>query len=147
MQGLLARVPEGALRPSLIGLSWLPVCAYTLLIWMLSSQALTIALIESVPLQDKGVHFLEYGALGFFMAHAAHVSWPGRPRRYLIAAWLSLGLGLVDELHQVYVPGRSGDAADLAADALGIMLAVLVYSLVRQLLGRRRARLSSVSPP
>jgi VanZ family protein len=133
-------------RPLAIGLSWLPVCAYTLLIWVLSSQTVTIELIESMPMQDKGVHFLEYGALGFLMAHAAHVSWPKRRYKFLAAGWLSLGLGLTDELHQLYVPGRSGDAADLIADALGISVAVLGYALISRLYLRRQAR-RLASPP
>ena len=130
-----------AKRQLTIALSWLPVCAYTLLIWILSSQSVTIELIDSVPLRDKGVHFLEYGALGFFMAHALQMSWPRQRLRFVAAGWLSLGLGLVDELHQAYVPGRSGDAADLLADALGIGSSVLAYLLLSRLYGRRAARL------
>lgn len=120
-------------------LAWLPVCAYTLLIWYLSSQSLDFRLIEEVPLRDKGVHFVEYGVLGFLMAHAAHVTWPARPRRYYAAVWLSLALGLIDELHQFYVPGRSADAADLLADAIGISLATLLYAGLSRWLAYRAA--------
>jgi VanZ family protein len=137
-------------RQLAITLSWLPVCAYTLLIWVLSSQSVTLELLQDVPLQDKGVHFVEYGALGFFMAHAVHMSWPTRRLRFVAAGWLSLGLGLVDELHQVYVPSRSGDSLDLVADALGIAVALAAYFVGRKLYQRRLARsasLQGVSPP
>ena len=42
-------------------------------------------------------------------------------KRYaLLGAFiLAVGYGALDELHQVFVPGRSSDLYDLAADALG----------------------------
>lgn len=116
--------------------AWAPVVLYTLLIWVLSSQTLDLPLISSVPLQDKGVHFLEYGGLGLFMAHAVHSTWPDRALRYVAAIWLTVSLGLVDELHQLYVPGRSADFADLLADTCGAVVAVFAYAGLRRLLRR-----------
>jgi VanZ family protein len=120
--------------------AWLLVCAYTGLIWWLSAQNIAFKAIESVPLQDKGVHFLEYGVLGALVAHAVRVSWPGRRLGYPAAFWLTCGLGLVDELHQVYVPGRMGDGRDLLADAIGAAIATLVYALVVSLAARKGRR-------
>jgi VanZ family protein len=120
--------------------AWLLVCAYTGLIWWLSSQSLSIKLIEEVPLRDKGVHFLEYGALGALMAHAVHVTWPWHRLRYLAALWLTCGCGLMDEFHQVYVPGRSGDLGDLVADLAGASLATLICALVVRVSARRWQR-------
>jgi VanZ family protein len=118
--------------------AWLAVCAYTALIWWLSSQNIAFKVLERVPFKDKGVHFLEYGVLGALMANAVHMSWPHRRLRYLAALWLSIGLALVDELHQVYVPGRVGDVRDLIADALGALLATLAYAVAAWAVGRRR---------
>jgi VanZ family protein len=112
-------------------IAWLPAVFYTLLIWWLSSQSLDLAFIQRVPLQDKGVHFLEYGALSFFIVHAVAVTWPGRGISSLITAVVAtVGLGLLDELHQSFVPGRSSDVLDLVADAIGATAAVLVYALL-----------------
>jgi VanZ family protein len=122
--------------PGVVG-AWLLVCAYTGLIWWLSAQNIAFKVIERVPLKDKGVHFLEYSLLGALMAHAVRVSWPARRLGYLAAFWLSCGLGLVDELHQVYVPGRMGDGRDLLADAMGAAAATLVYVLVVSLAARK----------
>jgi hypothetical protein len=110
-------------------LSWLPVVTYTGLIWYLSSQTFDIPL-HRVPFRDKGVHFLEYGLLAFMMTHAVRVTWP-RARFGLTAAWwLTASLGLTDELHQAYVPGRSADIYDLVADALGAVAAITLYCLL-----------------
>jgi VanZ family protein len=110
------------------------------LIWWLSAQNIVFKAIERVPLQDKGVHFLEYALLGALMAHAVRVSWPGQRLGYLAAFWLTCGLGLADELHQVYVPGRMGDGRDLLADAIGAAAATLIYALVVSLAARKGRR-------
>lgn len=127
--------------------AWLPAAAYTGLIWFLSSQALDIKLIDDVPMKDKGVHFVEYGVLAVFLAFACNATWPHARRRYLLAWWLTWALGLVDELHQLYVPGRSADALDLAADSLGGALAIAAFALVRRWRTRRSGGVPSSSLP
>jgi hypothetical protein len=121
-------------------LSWLPVVAYTALIWVLSSRSLDIRL-DAFPFRDKGVHFCEYGLLAFLMSHAVRITWPRARRGFLAAFWLTVSLGLTDELHQAYVPGRSADGFDLLADALGAFSAIALYAFLRSLLRRRRATL------
>src|SRR5690606_35143412 len=76
-------------------LFWLPVIAYTALIWWLSSQAIEIPL-QRVPFRDKGVHFVEYGVLAFMMAHAVRVTWPAARYGLVAAWWLTVALGLTD---------------------------------------------------
>jgi VanZ family protein len=126
-----------------IAAAWLPAIAYTLLIWWLSSQALNITYIERVPFQDKGVHFLEYGALGFFLAHAVMVTWADRGlASHAVTVLMTVSLGLLDEVHQGFVPGRSSDVLDLAADAAGALAAVFAYAVVRaglRALGARKS--------
>ena len=116
-----------------VALSWVPALLYTGAIWWLSSQTeLDFVMLERMPLQDKGVHLVEYAGLAITIAFAAYVSWPGRKLRPAVAAvWITIGLGLVDELHQLFVPGRTGDVLDLAADGVGAVLGVTLYGLVR----------------
>ncbi len=91
---------------------------------------------------DKIVHLAEFILLGGAMAFAVFgraVVLRGR-RSYRLAAWLwvaGTGLGLLDEVHQMFVPGRSADAGDAAADALGVALGIGLYLVLR----RRAARL------
>jgi VanZ like family len=126
-------------------LSWLPVCAYTGLIWFLSSRAFDVRL-DYFPLRDKGVHFVEYGTLAFLIAHAVRVTWPSARHSFAAAVWLTVGLGLTDELHQSYVPGRMADPLDLLADALGALFAVSLYFALRVRLKRRREQRSGSVP-
>lgn len=109
-------------------IAWLPAIAYTLLIWWLSSQAFELAFMQRVPLKDKGVHFLEYGALSLFIVHAVSVTWPGRGSSTFFATVVAtVALGLLDEMHQSFVPGRFSDVLDLVADAIGAIAAALLY--------------------
>ena len=102
-------------------LAWLPAALYMALIWALSSIALPELPIDSVPLRDKGVHFLEYGALGLLVAHATLRTWPHRSaaRTLPLAVLICVAWGVLDEIHQAFVPGRSADVLDLVADTLG----------------------------
>jgi len=125
-----------------IVVAWLPAVLYTSLIWWLSSRALDVPLMGYVPLQDKGVHFLEYGALSLFITHAIATTWRERGVRALIAASLvTTALGLMDELHQAFVPGRSSDDLDLMADAIGAFFFSAAYLLLLHWLALRSARL------
>lgn len=101
-------------------LAWLPAALYMLLIWWLSSRALNIST-DSFPFRDKGAHVVEYGVLGMLVAHALAGTYPSRSRAALW--WWATGLtvlfGMTDEIHQAFVPGRSSDILDVAADAVG----------------------------
>ncbi len=50
--------------------------------------------------------------------------------RFLIAGFLSLGIGIADEIHQAYVPGRDASFTDVLLDALGIFLALVLIRLL-----------------
>lgn len=105
-------------------MSWGPAAGYMVLIWVVSSfQDVSIPM-ERVPLRDKGIHALEYAVLGFLVTYAVRRTWPSW--RYLLVAAVAFGLttlwGLLDEIHQAFVPGRMADVLDLLADASGALV-------------------------
>ncbi len=66
---------------------------------------------------DKLAHITCYGTIAILL-------WTGTGGRAPLAvAAVVLSIGLLDELHQVGLPGRSADITDLMADAVGICLA------------------------
>jgi VanZ family protein len=110
-----------------IALAWLPVLAYMGLIWFLSSRPISVPLVW-FPHRDKLVHLIEYGILGALSARAIHGSMLITFRAALVWGFaLSVGWGALDELHQAFVPKRSADALDLAADVVGALLGVVCY--------------------
>jgi VanZ family protein len=83
------------------------------------------------PGTDKVLHAVVYAALGALIARA----WWRRARQpitrlrlVLWAALMATGYGLSDEIHQLFVPGRHFDLADLAADALGAVLGAILVA-------------------
>ena len=84
-------------------------------------------------LSDKVLHVAAYAPLGFLMLRAltggrlAAITWS----RALSAAALSILYGLTDEIHQLYVPGRTADPLDLLADAVGAALGVAALASLK----------------
>jgi VanZ family protein len=81
-------------------------------------------------------HLTAYAGLGALTARAAgkglsDVSW----RAVCAAIAISSAYGLSDEYHQLFVPGRTFDLLDLAADAAGSVIgasAVGAWSIIRR---------------
>jgi VanZ family protein len=68
---------------------------------------------------DKSLHLVEYGGLGALLLLALRAS-AVAPRRAVLGAVAAASLyGATDELHQAFVPGRTCDARDWAADSVG----------------------------
>jgi VanZ family protein len=106
-------------------------------IWLLSSTSLSLP-VDSFPFRDKGLHFVEYGALGFLVAHAAFRTWPRHHplRTASLAVLVAVLWGLLDEIHQAFVPGRSSDALDLVADGAGAVVGASLRKLIFFATGR-----------
>ena len=74
---------------------------------------------------DWGAHLFLYGGLGFLVARAAVLSrWPLR-RLVWIALVICLG-GALDELHQLFIPGRSAEWSDWMGDTAGVVSGLTV---------------------
>ncbi len=77
--------------------------------------------------QDKVAHFLAFGILGYLCARAL----PGlagtrNGLQVLVLALLIAFYGVIDEIHQAFVPGRDAALADVLADGLGGLVGVLL---------------------
>ena len=74
--------------------------------------------------QDEIAHILEFGILGFLMLRAfEHTSRSGLRRH--AAVWTGIcgvGWALMDEVHQLFVPGRFASPYDFMADTAGILV-------------------------
>ena len=89
-------------------------------ITILSSRS-TLPETPSIPGMDKFLHFSAYAvlaaAIGLWFSGE---SWLKRPlRNFLICTAIASGYGVLDEVHQYFVPGRSSDIFDWIADILG----------------------------
>jgi len=91
------------------------------LIFLISSFEVDVPGVRHFPMRDKGIHFVEYGALGWLCAAASSRTWPSASawRTAAFAVFISVLWGLSDEIHQALVPGRSPELGDVVADLFG----------------------------
>ena len=90
-------------------------------------------------ISDKTAHVLIYAALGASLVRALA---GGRVTamtltRILVAAALGTLYGVSDEIHQHFVPPRTPDILDVAADAVGALVGAMLMTLLARLLLRR----------
>lgn len=81
----------------------------------------------------KTAHFLEYALLGFLFARAysKNVGFArGDKKMILLAAIASALYSTTDEIHQVFVPGRSCEFTDILLDTIGASVGASIYFLI-----------------
>ncbi len=84
----------------------------------------------------KSAHFMEYAILSalWFRAIRVHLNSLWRVRWALIGLIISLSVAILDELHQSFVPSRTGSTHDVLLDFCGATFAQLLiwYALRRR---------------
>ena len=88
---------------------------------------------------DYVAHSLNYGVLGVLLVWGrAKGDWRAITPRVLVSAvLLAIVLGIGDEIHQSFIPGRDSEVKDVIADGVGAALAacgvgILVSALKNQ---------------
>lgn len=90
--------------------------------WYLSSGTLDTVPMPSVS--DKLIHLVCFAGLGFFWCWwFSKENWLARPWRHILYVTLIVAAyGMVDEIHQYFVPGRYASVLDWVADLAGGIL-------------------------
>lgn len=106
---------------SLMTAWWTAVLAYAAAIFTVSSSPQPFGVQAMPPFLDKVIHAAVFGGFSFTVWMAMRRSRPcaSTGRLSLLAILVAVTYGLTDEVHQAFVPGRSMDILDLAADAVG----------------------------
>ena len=87
----------------------------------------------------KVAHFSIYMLLGFLMYLLVHTGYSVKEKASAWQAVLySFLYAVTDEVHQIFVPGRSGMVKDVAIDTLGASFGVAIAFVICFLLIRRR---------
>ena len=76
----------------------------------------------------KLAHMSEYAALGFFSAFAFAYTFKNA-KRFYFGIIFTLLYAISDEIHQLFVPGRSGQVRDVLIDMAGALLGVICLGL------------------
>lgn len=87
----------------------------------------------------KAAHMTEFGLLGLLVLNAVYRGF-GRFKGIWIASFaISSAYAATDELHQLFVPERSGRFTDWMIDSTGILLWLLAAWLVIRIISSRKA--------
>jgi VanZ family protein len=104
---------------------WLPVFAWAAVIFAFSSiPHLSSGLGVWDTVLRKGAHITEYAILGALLYRALG--------REALALAVGIAYAATDELHQHFVRGRHASPIDVAIDAVGVALGMLVWLRMRQ---------------
>ncbi len=81
----------------------------------------------------KGAHLFAYFVLGILTMFAFEHRINRNTSRAVISFLIGMLYAVSDEVHQLFVPGRSGEIADVGIDSIGVLSGILIYLLVKKL--------------
>ena len=101
--------------------------------------AIVIFVISSIPslkqpdigfiLQDKLLHLVEFGIMGFLLQRSFSYDRKAQFSTYLIVFIIGCSYGALDEIHQSFIEGRQSSFGDFFADSVGILLSQALFCL------------------
>ena len=104
---------------------WLPVFAWAAVIFAFSSiPSLSTGLGTWDTVLRKGAHVAEYAILGALIYRALG--------REALGLAVGIAYAVTDEFHQRFVLGRHASPIDVAIDAVGLALGMLVWLRLRE---------------
>jgi VanZ family protein len=140
---------------------WLPAIAWTCVVLLASSDTFsaqnTGSILEAVVttlfgridpqtfevahfLVRKSAHLTEYAILSLVWFRAWRSGQPGFQWRWgMLGVAVALATAVTDEVHQSFVPSRSGDVRDVLLDLTGALAAQLILWYLLSRRGRVRS--------
>lgn len=95
-----------------------------------SDSELTQIIDNCIFIVRKSAHFLEYFILGIFILNVV------KDYKGLTINWILLALlfcffyACTDEIHQLFVPDRSGRLTDILIDTIGSLCGIIIYRII-----------------
>ena len=85
----------------------------------------------------KSAHIFEYFVLGVLVSGSLYSNKPNK-KSVSTAFVLCVLYRASDEIHQLFVPGRSGMVRDVFIDSIGIALGVFIYRVIISTISKRK---------
>lgn len=111
---------------------YLPLTVYWIILLLLTSLP-GEDLPKSISFNDKLEHLSSFFILSVLLtlAFKAQNRFLNLKKRYLLSALIATSVyGALDELHQLFIPGRSCDFFDWTADTTGALIGICFMALV-----------------
>lgn len=115
-------------RARVLAVAW-ALFLFTLTSWPSPPE---VPVVSAIPNFDKVVHAILYGTQGFLLYLS--IRWKGAEgflwRRALIVGAIMMVWGSLDEIHQLWIPGRSCELGDAVTDTIAGFLGAAAASRV-----------------
>jgi len=85
----------------------------------------------------KNAHFIAYLILGVLTFNALRVSGGRGARSVVIALGICVLYAISDEVHQLFIPGRSGEVKDVLIDSAGASVGIGVSLVIARIINHR----------
>lgn len=82
------------------------------------------------PYIRETAHFLEYAVLGFLVLVAVRAFVTANGKISLISILICLTYALTDEVHQLFIPGRTFQLIDIILDTAGAAVVIAVFFVI-----------------
>lgn len=86
----------------------------------------------------KTAHVTEYAVLGFLLAQAFMEDKAKLLFRIIMPWCIGALYAATDEIHQLFIPGRSGQISDVLLDSVGVLIGVMVVNIWDKLKSRSK---------
>lgn len=122
-----------------------------------TSRKVTIAIVQAISGKDisdneellvsadkvvrKLAHYTLYTIGGVLIISFAYTMDKTKKEKILYSIAFGVCFVITDEVHQLFVPGRTGRLLDVGIDTLGIMTGILIFLIVRKIIIAVRSRI------
>lgn len=104
--------------------------------WESACQTIRLGALCQDEMLGRFSHVTEYALLALLICRGVFWEREVAVSGLLLSAGMALACALLDEMHQLFVPARTFQFADLILDGLGILIGLLIFTSARHL--RRR---------
>lgn len=86
----------------------------------------------------KTAHFLVYLLLGILACNVVRVRKASEYIRIMLALLICVLFATSDEMHQLFISGRSGEVRDVLIDSIGASIGIVLFLIVKTAMRKRK---------
>lgn len=79
-------------------------------------------------------HFVEFAILGLFIKVDQH----HKPYPIYLTVIIGIGIAIIDEIIQIFVPGRAFEVKDILIDSFGVVTGILFVTVILLIKSKKR---------